>query len=224
MSRTVSKEKVFDTVAAPFWKRLLAWLADQAILGVLIFLVLSLLGGMGYDYMEIFQITLLANMLYFTAIEGYTGQTLGKHLLGIIVFEEDGERLTFTSALFRRIGTVIPVFSFIDAGAILLTSKSQRIFDIIASTVVVKKENQEHAVRLLRGEDITEDLLKESELEGVSDSEKSKDRKTLEGLRKMRKKLDERYESGVIEEDEYTRLKSKYESRIGEMKEKLEED
>lgn len=221
---SVPDELVFDTILAPFWKRLVAWVIDAAVLGVIMVMILYFLPGssipttiegitQGY-LMQLSQLLMLANVVYFTALEGFTGQTLGKKLLGIIVYEEEGEKIGFSSALLRRIGLVVPIINFIDALAILLTSKNQRIFDIIASTLVLDIEYENDAVRFLKGENISESLeektgrMKPREL-GDSDKENM-----IEKLKEKKEQLEKKFENGEIEEDRYREIKSKYESRI----------
>lgn len=229
MNETLSEKRVYDIFSASFWERLIAWIIDQILLGgivavlTIIFLEESLtLAEITQNHFEeIIQIVILANLSYFTALEGAFNQTLGKRVLNILVCEENGKKTSFTSALIRRIGLVIPIFSIIDGGIILVTSKNQRIFDIIAGTLVLKKDHLSEGIKFLKGEDITEDLVKKGTLRKKRSQKGDKDQKTLKGLREMESKIDERFENEKIDEDEYRQLKRKYEKRIAELEENL---
>lgn len=229
MSQTISDEQIFDIISAPFWKRLLAWITDQAVLGGVVALTFYLAVGAPHTYTrvvstfyeEIVQISILANLTYFTALEGAFNQTLGKRLLGILVYEGDGAEVSFTAALFRRIGLVIPLFAIVDGGTILVTSKNQRIFDILAGTVVVKGDHESDAVKFLGGEDIADRLRKKGILVEAPKPGEERDQKALENLKEMKAKLEERFKSGELGKDQYSRLKEKYESRISSLEEKL---
>ena len=78
-------------------------------------------------------------ILYFTYMEGSTGQTLGKRLLGIKVIKEKG-KMTYADAFIRTIlriidGILVYVLGLI---VILVSQKKQRIGDMAAKTLVVK--------------------------------------------------------------------------------------
>ncbi|MGC9444804.1 MAG: RDD family protein [Candidatus Methanospirareceae archaeon] len=80
-------------------------------------------------------------LLYFTYLEGSSGQTLGKRVMSIKVTKESGERLTFVDALIRtlcRIIDMLPTLYILGIIIILLTEKKQRIGDLAAHTIVVK--------------------------------------------------------------------------------------
>jgi uncharacterized RDD family membrane protein YckC len=80
-------------------------------------------------------------LLYFTYLEGTSGQTLGKRVMSIKVTKESGESLTFVDALIRtlcRIIDMLPTFYIIGIIIILVTEKNQRIGDLAAHTIVVK--------------------------------------------------------------------------------------
>lgn len=220
--RVISDDQIFGVLSASFWKRLLAWLVDQALLGAVIVPIYYLKFGSLGSYLEIIQIFTLANLVYFTSLEGVFGQSLGKKLLGILVYEEGGSRVSFTMALFRRIGLVIPLFFVADGIAILITSRNQRIFDIIAGTVVVKKSHESDAERFLRGEDITDSLVERGVMLKISELEKKRDQNILESLRGMKDEMEEEFKRGEIDEDLYLQLKRKYESRIRSLKKRIE--
>lgn len=222
-------QKVFDIISAPFWKRLVAWGIDQILLASLVFLLFFLTFDnfhlvpevMEDLYIEMFQVYVLSTLTYFTLLEGLNGQSLGKYILGVTVYKEDGSEPSFTIALLRRIGLVIPLFLIADGGAIIFASKNQRIFDIIAGTVVVKTDYESDAARFLKTGEIG-GAIRKGVPEGVSYSEREKNQKTLSKLKDMSSKLEKRLEEEKIDEDQYSKLKNKYESRIESLEKKLE--
>jgi uncharacterized RDD family membrane protein YckC len=69
--------------------------------------------------------------------------SIGKLALGLVVTDANGAKLDFTKALIRNLSKIISgvIFcvGFIMAG---FTDKKQALHDIIASTLVVKKQAQ----------------------------------------------------------------------------------
>lgn len=141
---------------AGFWRRLVAFLVDLAIIipvvGVLSVLGIVLAnlvprGPQGADYVigailialvvAIGGVVVGILLLYFPILEGRFGQTVGKRLLGLRVLKEDGLPMGYKEAFLRRLSFYFD-FLVIDALFIPFTEKKQRAFDIIARTVVVR--------------------------------------------------------------------------------------
>lgn len=229
LKEEISDKQVYDVIFAPLWKRLIAWIIDQFLLATVVVVMFYFITGRSFMSLELYdptiiyiaQIFLLTNMVYFAAMEGFTSQTLGKRVVGISVYEETGGKVSFTSALFRRIGLLIPLFLFFDGIAILFSSKSQRIFDMIAGTVVVAGDYEQEASLFLEGKEVSESLKKRKTMGNTSDFEKDKEKKILSKLKKMKSDLEEKFESGEIEGDRYRDLKRKYESRINQLKKEI---
>jgi uncharacterized RDD family membrane protein YckC len=79
---------------------------------------------------------------YFMLMEGYLGQTVGKMLLGIkVVREDNGEVPGLGAAALRTLLRLIDGLFFYLVGFIivLITGKNQRLGDMVAHTLVVKK-------------------------------------------------------------------------------------
>ncbi len=141
---------------AGFWRRLVAFAVDLAII-VPIIAVLSALGillanlvppqpqGTSYVVGVVLIALLVATgaaavgtlLLYFPILEGRFGQTVGKRLLGLRVLKEDGLPIGYKEAFLRRLPFYFDFWP-IDALFIPFTAKKQRAFDIIARTVVVR--------------------------------------------------------------------------------------
>ena len=153
---------------AGFWKRFLAFLIDYGILflgGAIVGaisekVIRELLWGTA-TYMGTRRaiagaigliLGLLLNWLYYTLLESSSVQaTIGKMVLGIIVTDLNGNRISFARANARYwsriISALILWIGFIMAG---FTKKKQALHDIIAETLVVNKYWTTHPVKRTR--------------------------------------------------------------------------
>ncbi len=81
-------------------------------------------------------------LLYFILLEGYLGQTVGKMLLGIKVIREDTDDVPgLGAAAVRNVLRIIDgLFAYlVGFVAILASAKRQRLGDMAAHTLVVRK-------------------------------------------------------------------------------------
>ncbi len=136
---------------AGFWRRALALLIDELIIGsVTIFFSTSYLFTVasGPD-LEAFKVTALSHnifgfllhWLYFTLLESSAKQaTVGKMAIGIIVTDLDGRRISWLRANGRYFGKIISALilgiGFLMAG---FTKKKQALHDMLAETLVIMK-------------------------------------------------------------------------------------
>lgn len=79
--------------------------------------------------------------LYTAIAEHQYSQTVGKHLLGLRVVRESGGRIGFGQALVRQLPVVLEVF-LIDALFALFTDRSQRAFELVSKTRVVRASDE----------------------------------------------------------------------------------
>ena len=149
---------------AGFWRRFVAHLIDQFIVGIVAFMLfipgLALLGigiGAGFNddspsaigfilaaiaaYLTAILVILILQWLYFALMESSNKQaTLGKLALGIVVTDLSGGRISFGRASGRYFGKLISgmilYIGFIMAG---FTERKQALHDIMASCLVVLK-------------------------------------------------------------------------------------
>ncbi len=132
-------------------RRILAIIVDGFALGI-VFWILSLLFGTSdvEGAMVSGSLGTLGTLLYFLIIfayfallEGYVGQTVGKMLLGIkVVREGSGELPGLGAGAIRTILRVIDVLPFaylVGFIVIQFTAKNQRLGDMAANTLVVRK-------------------------------------------------------------------------------------
>jgi uncharacterized RDD family membrane protein YckC len=78
---------------------------------------------------------------YFVVTEAATGATLGKHMVGIRVVGENGERITFGAAFVRNLLRSVDQLGFYFVGFIsaILSKRRQRLGDRAAHTIVVRR-------------------------------------------------------------------------------------
>ncbi|HZB81514.1 MAG TPA: RDD family protein [Rubrobacteraceae bacterium] len=131
-------------------RRVLATIADSIPLGVLFWLMSALFGTTSASATNVSASlngfsTLIFFVLvfaYYTILEGYLGQTLGKMLFGIkVVREDNGEVPGIGAAAIRTVLRLVDgLFSYLVAFiAVLASSKNQRLGDMAAHTLVVRK-------------------------------------------------------------------------------------
>jgi uncharacterized RDD family membrane protein YckC len=135
-------------VAAPeymgFWIRVVAYLIDAVVLGIVGFIVGLLVGAIfGENAQTVSSLVgLVIGWLYFAYLESSERQaTLGKLALGMIVTDLNGQRISFgraTGRYFAKIISAIPFgLGFMWVG---WDARKQGWHDKIASTLVVKKQ------------------------------------------------------------------------------------
>lgn len=145
---------------AGFWLRLAAYLIDSILLGIAvgIFIFMPLLGQSGADgmspesfwalYMDTSRqgiarrlLVVMAAWLYWALLESSALQaTPGKRMLGLVVTDLQGRRISFARASGRFFGKAISGFLLM-AGYIMagFTQKKQALHDMLASCLVLKK-------------------------------------------------------------------------------------
>jgi uncharacterized RDD family membrane protein YckC len=112
------------------------------VLLVMVDLVSSSLGANGIFFLVF---ALCVYLLYFIALEGTFGQTIGKMVTRIKVVKEDGSPITYREAAIRAFVGVLDGLPIIIPGLIgcifiWRSDKKQRIGDLAAHTVVVAKD------------------------------------------------------------------------------------
>ncbi len=121
------------------WRRLLAFLLDNAICLVVLMLVASLIPADAYesDAVAILALALFTAWFnYFAIAEWRWGKTIGKSSLSLEVRSESGEPLSWNAAALRNLARILDV---IVIGPLLIatTPTRQRLGDRFAHTVVL---------------------------------------------------------------------------------------
>lgn len=131
-------------------RRVLATIADGVVLAVAFGVMSALFGstsvGDGQVGASLSGVAALASFAlffaYYILLEGYLGQTLGKMLFGIkVVREGTGEAPGLGAAAIRTVMRIVDgLFSYLVAFiAVLASQKNQRLGDMVAHTLVVRK-------------------------------------------------------------------------------------
>ena len=138
-----------------FWIRVVAFLLDSIILGILVvttFFVLTFTAGSLFGegaaigtFVILMVILIFALLLYKPLMEGSEYQaTLGKYALGMKIVNQRGERITMTASFIRTIvyllQTSIPLLQMVSWLALLMigfTEYKQGLHDIASGTYVV---------------------------------------------------------------------------------------
>jgi uncharacterized RDD family membrane protein YckC len=117
-----------------FW----AWLIDVLLMGILWHKILIVLK---IDALNLSGAFLLSTLLfiYWTALEGYRGQSLGKMLLDIVVTGPLGEHIRFRDAAVESFGKafLLPFDCLVCWFA--LRESRQRLFNRISDTIVINR-------------------------------------------------------------------------------------
>ncbi len=75
--------------------------------------------------------------MYFTLLEGFAGQSLGKRLLGLVVMRADGKKLFYDHAAVRNFGKAFLLPFDLLVGYSINDKRFTRYFDKFAETIVI---------------------------------------------------------------------------------------
>jgi uncharacterized RDD family membrane protein YckC len=129
---------VDEIVLSSWGDRFWAWLIDVLLMSILWYNVLTILE---IDALSLSGTLLLAFLLfiYWTALEGYRGQSLGKMLLNIAVAGPLGERIAFRDAALESFGKAFLLPLDCLACWFFFRKTRQRLFSRISNTIVIKQ-------------------------------------------------------------------------------------
>ena len=126
---------------ASFKKRVFAFLIDFSLaFGVFMAFpnTLSLITEGGIFRLDINVIFFLVLLwMYFTLLEGFAGQSLGKRLVGLMVIRADGKKLFYDHAAVRNFGKAFLLPFDLLVGYRLNDKRFTRYFDKFAGTMVI---------------------------------------------------------------------------------------
>nr|WP_263313006.1 RDD family protein [Mammaliicoccus sp. Marseille-Q6498] len=153
IERTVNKHfsQIKSIIFAGFWVRFIAFIIDVLALAGFKGMVLSPIFSFTniqdkYLFVPYFSVENLASALifylYFVLMTYYFKATLGKMILGISVYREDGTPLKFKDILFREwIGRIISgAFIGLPYLVVAFNKKHKGIHDYFGETVVLKNK------------------------------------------------------------------------------------
>jgi uncharacterized RDD family membrane protein YckC len=131
-------------VAAPLGERVLAKLIDVLVVMAFVVPVAALLAFIvpweAIPFIILVLVILAVTVflwIYTVIAESQTGQTVGKRARGIHVVHESGRRASLGQAFVRQLPVLFNVY-WIDAMFALFTEKSQRAFELLSKTRVVR--------------------------------------------------------------------------------------
>lgn len=145
-----------DVLAKP-WQRILNFAIDIIMLTILLFIGLVIYLGntittasQGKEFMDHFMtnstlqfmVTSVVILVYYNFFEIFTSRTVGKFCTGTIVVDQNGEKASYESVMFRSIIRIIPFYwiSFI-------VFPIRGLHDLISKTYVVDKKKLEESKR-----------------------------------------------------------------------------
>jgi uncharacterized RDD family membrane protein YckC len=150
MARVVAGTSGTGTNVHVTGRRVLATLVDAIVLGF-VFALMSILfgsssarGGQVSSSLEGFSalVFFVVVFAYYILMEGYLGQTVGKMLLGIkVVREGSGAVPGIKTSAIRTVMRIIDglLFYLVAFISVLASDKNQRLGDMVAHTLVVRK-------------------------------------------------------------------------------------
>ena len=118
--------------------RIVAGIIDTIILMIVI-IPLAFFGGQGLGTQLVIS---LIGIAYFSVMEATQGATIGKKVMGLKVVKKDGSAISWQESVIRnllRIVDGLPAFYIVGIVCIALTPNKQRVGDMAANTLVVKK-------------------------------------------------------------------------------------
>lgn len=130
-------------VSAPFGRRALAKIIDAVLILAFIVPSVAFLFMVARDEVRPFLVLgglLIATItvaLYLVFAEARFGQTIGKHFMDLRVVRESGARISVGQAIVRQLPMLMQMYP-IDVLFALFTDKSQRAFELLSKTRVVK--------------------------------------------------------------------------------------
>ncbi|MCI0574071.1 MAG: RDD family protein [Myxococcaceae bacterium] len=158
----VTPESVeFDFALAGLYSRFLAWLLDGLIVVAVYGAVMTALATLlaftpGLVSAFSFILFFLLDWGYGMALEAlWSGQTVGKRVMGLRVIQESGVRIGVYQALLRNLARPLdrlPLLYGVGGLAALFSEKHQRFGDLLAGTLVVRERRLKLPEALTRPE------------------------------------------------------------------------
>ncbi|PTL80489.1 RDD family protein [Vitiosangium sp. GDMCC 1.1324] len=138
----------FRFTLAGIYSRFLAWLLDTVLVmmgtsAVLMGLSMVMLAFPGFGNALSFVVYFLVDWGYGIALESaWSGQTVGKRVMGLRVIQQSGVRIGFYHAALRNLARPVdrlPFLYLVGGVTALLSGSHQRLGDMLAGTIVVRE-------------------------------------------------------------------------------------
>lgn len=137
-----------DKVNRACWKdRFWAWLIDILLVGIFWAILLRNLQTNSFSPVGLCSLMALL-FVYWTVLEGYRGQSMGKMLLNIVVVGLDGEKIGFKDSSVESLGKAffLPLDCLI--GWVVYKGRGQRAFNKFSNTIVVSANEVEWCTQM----------------------------------------------------------------------------
>ena len=127
-----------NVTVASWEDRFWAWLIDFVLIGLLWHRIVIVFEIDLFGFNGVLADSILM-FVYWTALESYRGQSLGKMILNIAVVSTSGEKVGLTDAAVESFGKsfLLPIDCLISW--IAFRGSSQRLFNKISDTIVVRQ-------------------------------------------------------------------------------------
>jgi uncharacterized RDD family membrane protein YckC len=136
-----------EIVYAGFWRRLLAYVIDGALLAGVEVVMATAVGllapGDFRSLANVAPVSAAIGWAYFGLMESSPVQgTLGKIALNLMVTDVHGDPITFRRAIFRNLFKILStLFIFTGWAMAAFTPRKQALHDLLAGTLVMRKVN-----------------------------------------------------------------------------------
>jgi uncharacterized RDD family membrane protein YckC len=155
------ERSAFTYEVAGLGSRTLAYLLDVAIRGAVLMVLLIVATLWEFMPLPSYALAIIAMLIWFAALWLYTtlfeafwrGQTPGKRLAGIRVIKDGGASAGFQEIALRNLLRTVdslPLFYLVGIVCVFLTSKHQRVGDLLAGTLVVRTHERARTAELSR--------------------------------------------------------------------------
>lgn len=138
---TIANGSMSGLALASWEDRFWAWLIDIILVAIVWHRVMMVLRleALGYDGALLHSFMLF---VYWTALEGYRGQSLGKMLMNISVAGQYGERIELLDAAAESFGKafLLPVDCLVPW--VVYKGSKQRLFNRISGTIVIRQTDE----------------------------------------------------------------------------------
>lgn len=137
----IGKSLMDEIVLSSWGDRFWAWLIDVLFIGLVGYKILF---ALGIDVFSINGLLLLSAQLfiYWTLLEGYLGQSVGKIFLKIAVTGPSGEPIRFKDAAVESFGKAFLLPLDILISLIFFRNKRQRLFNRLSNTFVANQNEE----------------------------------------------------------------------------------
>ncbi len=134
------------TVNLASWdSRFWAWLIDVIIVAAVLNLFLKPLSfwSFGIPNLWSFGIDGVVLFIYWTLLEGYTGQSIGKMALNLKVTDRKGDEIDLEKAAVESFGKafILPIDCLV--GWLAMSGEKLRLFNRLSNTIVIKMKYSE---------------------------------------------------------------------------------